>query len=92
MENQCDNQRIIYHFLRRAFRQQIPIPQIVDFDIFNEVSIRDVHLAVDIRSGSTAILFDAQARSDRGYIDMLNSLPSLELGINSSGGGSYYAC
>lgn len=38
----------IYHLLSRAFRQSVSIAEIVDLDIFDIVSIRNVHITVDV--------------------------------------------
>jgi len=43
----------IYHFLSRAFRQCVAIPQIIDFDVFNIVTIRNVDFTIDIARALT---------------------------------------
>jgi hypothetical protein len=38
----------IYHLLSRAFRQCVAIPQVIDFDIFDIVTILLVNLSIDL--------------------------------------------
>jgi hypothetical protein len=35
--------------LCRSFGQEISVAKIVDFDILDEVAIRDIHLSIDLR-------------------------------------------
>ena len=38
----------IYHLLCHAFSQCVSVTEIVDLDIFDVVTIRDVHIAIDV--------------------------------------------
>lgn len=38
----------LYHFLCRSLGQRIAIPQIIHFNIFNVIAIRNVHFAVEL--------------------------------------------
>lgn len=39
--------RDIYHLLGRTFGQGVAIPQVIDFNVFDVVTICDINLAVD---------------------------------------------
>ena len=81
--------------LVRAVRQKISVVQIIDLDILDVVAIDNIHLPVD----GAALLGLAQSRGrgrsralgrlDRGNVDMLDALLSLELGVYPRGSGSY---
>ena len=47
--------RDIYHLLRGAFGQCISISKIVDFDVFDVVPIRNVHIAIDVAGTGACI-------------------------------------
>jgi hypothetical protein len=40
--------KIIYHLLCRAFGQCISISEVIDLDIFDVITICNVHITVDI--------------------------------------------
>lgn len=42
----------IYHFLCGPLGQEVSVAQVVDFDVFDVVAIRDVHVTVDLVRGS----------------------------------------
>lgn len=49
-EHQCFRIRSIYHFLCRPLGQEVTVPQVIDFDILNVVTICNVHLRIERRS------------------------------------------
>jgi len=91
MTDQCDNQGVNYHFLRRALCEEISVAQVVDLDVLDVVAVRDVHLPVD-RAGAGAgrgLVVGGCARPHRGDIDMLDTLAGLELRVDPGSGGSW---
>lgn len=83
--------RSIYHLLSRPLGQEISVTKVVDFNVFDEVAVGDVHLSID-RVGRVGRLGTTCRRSgglDRGNVDMLNALFRLELRVDSRGRGSY---
>lgn len=44
----------IYHLLRRAFGQRIAVAQIVDLDILNIISVRNIDFIVELARTLTA--------------------------------------
>lgn len=73
------HQELIYHFLSRPFGQEVSVPKIVDFDIFDIVAVGNVHLAVDSTGSGRAagVAGTRRRRPHRGNIDMLDALASL---------------
>lgn len=71
----ANRMRIIYHFLSRAFGQQVSISQVVDFDVLDIVAVGNIHIGLHL---IVAWFIGLRARrSDRGHINMLGSLSRL---------------
>ena len=90
--------RSIYHLLCRTFGQCVAVAQVIDLDISNVVAICNVHLTIDqtravacTRATWSGRLGGgrAQGRSNRGNVDMLDTLLGLNLGIDSGSRSSY---
>lgn len=81
----------IYHFLCGALGQEVSVAQVVDFDVLDVVTIRDVHVAVDLVRGCCRARGAARGGlgADWRDVDMLDALARLELSIDLGSGGSY---
>ena len=47
-ERSVERNKSIYHLLCRAFGQCVSVPEIVDFDVFDVITVCDIDLAVNI--------------------------------------------
>lgn len=81
----------IYHFLCGPLGQEVSVAQVVDFDVFDVVAIRDVHVAVDLVRGSwgARVAPCGGFGADGGDVDMLDAFARLELGVDLGRCGSY---
>lgn len=83
----------IYHFLRRALGQRVAVTKVVDLDISDVVAVLLIHLVVQTVARTCrwrlrgAPIRRALGGADRGNIDVLYALLSLNLCIDLSGGG-----
>jgi hypothetical protein len=80
-------------FLRRALGQQVSILEVVDFDVLDVVAVGNIHLAIESGRRVRVVgrcLGPGRGRSQGGLdgrdVDMLNTLSSLELGVDPGRG------
>lgn len=90
--------RSIYHLLRRTFGQCITITEVIDFDVFDIVAIRNIHLTIDCACAIECCgcsrrrrlsACRAEGRLNGRDVDMLNVFLGLDLGIDSGSGSGY---
>lgn len=90
-----------YHFLSCALCQHVTIPQVINLNVLDVIAIRDVHLFVErcgVHHCCAACFAHARTRwsvrwrvagFDGRNLDVLDSLPGIDLSSNTSCSGRY---